>query len=252
MNVLYKRVKGERHACKTYTQMSSVAPDWELVKSSLCLVKAIVAKMFIHIPSNVDKEVLYTAGLLGLINATQTFDARMNCPFKSYAAIRIKGAVLDELRRMDLLPRSCRMKAKEMSSRVQVLQNELKREASEDEICVHLNMSKKQYRLIRDLSKASMIPLSLCDDNDQPDVKHVLSDLGPKSSRDFAENEEIYQSLKRELIELPKLQQQLLALYYVHNVSLKQIAKALRLSSSRVHQLHMEAIGMLRKKMLIY
>ena len=252
MNVFCKKTKSNKVACKAYNNVLTTEPNWEFVKKYLPLVKLIVDKWVMHLPPTIDKEGLYAVGLLGLISATQMFKPALHCPFKVYATIRIRGSLVDELRRMDVIPRGFRSKAKEFYERVQQLQVQLNRDVSDEEICMHLGVSKRYCRYMRELFDNQMhfVPLLGNDDENIVDRSYLLDDCCQRHSRDIIENREIYQNLKRFLYELPKLQQQLLTLYYVHDLNLKEIAPLLQISASRASQLHLEAIEKLRKKFL--
>ncbi|MDR2396909.1 MAG: sigma-70 family RNA polymerase sigma factor [Puniceicoccales bacterium] len=258
MNVLYKDPQKRKPLQKVYTQMGLMEPDWDLVMRYLPLLKSMVGKVLLHCSTTTDRENIYTVGLLGLISATQTFKREAKCSFGSYASIRIKGALLDELRRLDWLPRGLRLKVKNFQHRVVQLEQKFGRPLSNEEICNYLHVDKTYGERIKRYAKPIVhVPLdivhSAADNEDENySLQEVLADLSQDNGREIFEKKEIWQILRKCLKELPKFSQQLLSLYYVENLRLSEIAKVFHLSESRICQIHSEVIAKLRKKLFEY
>lgn len=243
---------------RVYEQNEVGAPDWNLVRQYLPLLKSIVSKMIINFPQTMDRESVYTIGLLGLISASQTYKTVHNCGFGAYAGIRIKGALLDELRRIDWLPRTLRSRLKDFKQKVAQCEQKLGRSLSDEEICNYLHIDPKELCQIRGLSKPFVfIPLELNYDNNNGDnnenfysLEEKITDTSQYTGLEICEKNEIKQMLKTYLTELPKTTQQLLALHYNEGLCLSEIAMAFNLSESRVCQIHAEAIAKLRNRLL--
>ena len=242
---------------KLYKQNEKFSPNWELVRQYLPLLKSIVAKMLINFPQDTDKEGVYTIGLLGLISASQTYNPSSQNKFGAYAGIRIKGALLDELRRLDWLPRTMRVQIKAFKQKVAQRELALGRPLSDEEICNYLHISLKKLSYLRHLSKPySFVPLDLnyestnSEYDKTPTLEEKIADLTQHNGREVCEKNEIKTILKDFLSELPKLTQQVLALHYSEGLCLSEIAVVFELSESRVCQIHADALTKLRKQIL--
>lgn len=242
---------------KLYKQNEKFSPDWDLVRQYLPLLKSIVSKMLINFPQGVDREGIYTIGLLGLISASQTYQRSTQAKFGAYASIRIKGALLDELRRMDWLPRTTRIQVRTFKQKVAQREQALGRSLSDEEICNYLHISPKKLSFLKHSSKPYVfIPLDLNyesgnnDGDKMASLEEKIADLTQHTGREVCEKNEVKSLLKTFLLELPKLTQQILALHYSDGLCLSEIAIVFELSESRVCQIHADAITKLRKRIL--
>lgn len=232
-------------------------PDWGLVKQYLPLLKSIVNKVLMNTPSNIDRESFYTLGLLGLISASKTFNKSNYSAFGRYAAIKIRGALLDEFRHLDWLSRGLRKKIKIFKQKVETLQQNLGRPPLDEEICNYLHLSKKEVEKLRPLLTPQIfIPIETVNDHSEPKYKQKsfglsekLADVNQFTSREICERNEIKALLITYLKEMPKLVQQVFTLHYVEGLFFSEIAKVFNLSESRVCQLHTETLHKLRRKL---
>ena len=145
-------------AARAYRAAATTEDD--LVDEHLPLVKTIVDRMRIFLPPSLDMDDLYSVGVTGLMSAARRFDPAQNTSFSTFATMHIRGAVHDELRRMDWVPRSLREKSKKFKESVAALEDELGRIATEEEICQRLNLSSYEYEtLLDDIRPATMLPL---------------------------------------------------------------------------------------------
>ena len=226
-------------------------PKWHLVESYLPLLKSIVARMRIYFPETVDINDIYGIALAGLISAAQHFDETRGSAFGGYATMRIKGALLDELRRMDWMPRGERGNAKRYRKAIEDLEQKLKRPVTDEEICKELGISAVDNQRIKESQKPIVcIPLDMAPSGEDPDTSslhEVIADLTELNGRDIVEDKEVIQLLKTELEALPKVPQKVLALYYLEGLRLAEIAEVFELSESRICQIHAQAIVTLRK-----
>jgi RNA polymerase sigma factor for flagellar operon FliA len=217
------------------------------------LIKFIAQKIAIRLPSNIELDDLISSGVIGLMDAIEKYDPTRDNKFKTYAEFRIRGSILDELRAQDWVPRSVRDKAK-MLDRAQIrLESELGRIVTIEEISEKLNISLEEYH---DLAN-QVRPVSVLSVDDQTsyssmDKKSILNILeGCKHSDPLNQlNIKAMKSLVANAIEeLPERQRLVLSLYYYEDLNLKEIGKVLRVTESRVSQLHAQAVSRLRAKL---
>lgn len=232
-------------------------PDWGLVKQYLPLLKSIVNKVLMNTPPTIDRESFYTLGLLGLISASKTFNKTSCNAFGRYAAIKIRGALLDEFRHLDWLTRGLRKKIRVFKQKVEALQQNLGRPPLDEEICNYLHLSKKEVEKLKPLLNPQLfIPIEPVRDSLEPKqeqksfrLSEKLADVNQFTSREICERNEIKALLITYLKEMPKLVQQVFALHYVEGLFFTEIARIFNLSESRVCQLHTETLLKLRRKL---
>ncbi len=222
----------------------------KLLLNYLPLVKYVAGKMMATLPSSVDYDDLVSAGVVGLIGALERFDPNMGVKFETFVLPRIRGAILDELRKLDWAPRSLRSKARKFDRTMQEMEKELGRAVSEHEVMERLDMSQKEYvALVRDVNNAILVSLDGpgMEDNDQHTsmydlVENTLSE-NPYSS---IEKEEIKKLLVRTIERLPEQEKIVMALYYYEELTLREIGQVLGITESRVSQIHSKAVATLR------
>ncbi|OIO58733.1 MAG: hypothetical protein AUJ82_08245 [Verrucomicrobia bacterium CG1_02_43_26] len=226
------------------------ASQWDMVQNYLPLVKSIVSRMRVYFPEHIEMREMYSIGIIGLISAVQNYDAKKANSFGAYAKIRVRGSLLDELRRMDWLPRADRVNLKKYRKAVEELEQKIQREASEDEICEALGITKKEHAHLKNLqmplTHVSLDSAPAAASTDSTSLHEVICDLTELNSRDVAENHELIDLLKDSLKELPEMQRKVLALYYIEELRLAEIAAVFDLTESRICQIHAQALGDLR------
>lgn len=214
------------------------------------MVKTIVNRMTARLPlDTTDKESLINAGMIGLISALDKFDESKNVPFDVFAKFRIRGAVLDELRANDWVPRSVRYKEQKVEKAISYLRQTLKREPTEQEISQHLGLSIEEYYEL--LEEARLVSLVSVEDlsSDYIDF-HIdeewLNYLDRDNPLDLLESEDLKRVLKDAIDNLPEKERIVLSLYYYDEMTMKEIGAVLKITESRVCQLHSQAILRLR------
>ena len=228
------------------------SPDWSLLERYLPLVKSIVSRMKIYFPGGVDMDDLYSIGISGLVTAVRRCDPDKTESFASYAALRIKGAILDELRKMDWIPRSDRLLAKKLHRILNDLEQNLQRPASEEEVAEAMGMTVNEYlQLLDNIRPITLISLDSTtgDGNSEGDgsqVHEVIADSTEPNARDTAEHKESIQLIKDRIKLLPELQQKVLVMYYYEGMRLAEIAEVFNLTESRICQIHAQAVLGLR------
>lgn len=232
------------------SQSPKAEPRWQLVSQYTPLLKSLVSRMRIFFPAHTSIEDIYSIGLAGLIAASQNYDESKKATFGHYANTRIRGALLDEMRRMDWMPRSERANVKRYRKAIDELEQELQREATKEEICHKLNITELEQRRLEEQSKPlSLIPLDTLPSSAGTEVyslQETIPDLTQQDGRDITESNDTRRLLRLALEELKETPKKVLIMYYVKGLRLGEIAKVLDLSESRICQIHTEAIVDLR------
>jgi RNA polymerase sigma factor for flagellar operon FliA len=218
----------------------------ELVEKYLPLVRTVVSRVAMTLPPHVDGEDLYSAGLTGLLNAVRQYNPNAGTSFETYARVRIRGAVLDELRRMDWVPRSVHTKTRKVQTAIQELEREKGRIPTDDEIAKVLKISVVEYhRWLEDIRPATFICLDAAFNNDTEDsISHyeTLPDQRQENPMDGTFRREVSSLIAERLTQLPEMQRKVLALYYFEDMRLREIAEVFGLTESRICQIHAQAI----------
>jgi len=227
-------------------------PKEDLIIDNLPYVKRIVNRISIHLPPSVEVEDLVNAGVIGLISAAERFDPSRDKKFITYAAFRIRGAVLSELRSRDYLSRSNRRKIREMERTSVALGKKLGREAEDDEVARELNISLDEFYEIKKLAGISFISLedlgySSRDDRDS--LRSYLADSRAEDAFAHTRIREIENTVAKAIDELPEKERLVVTLYYWEELTMKEIGKVLEISESRVSQIHSKAVMHLRAKL---
>jgi len=222
----------------------------ELIMKYAPLVKTIVLRMASRLPiDEADKEDLFNVGILGLMSALEKYDERRNVQFETYARFRIKGAVLDELRARDWLPRSTRNKDSRLEEALRELERELGRPPEEEEIARFLGISLADYHALLDEVKS----VTLLSQEDLPqeylENQRAALDLEQGDPLRNLLGQELVAGLKKALDTLPKKERLVLNLYYYEELTMKEIGQILELTESRVCQIHAQAILRLKSMM---
>lgn len=226
----------------------------ELIVHYLPLVKTAVGRIASTYPPHVKLDDLYSSGVTGLIKAVEKYDPHRPARFESYAMLLIKGAVIDELRDLDWVPRSIHQKANWVQSAQTALQQELGRDPTDEELAHHLGITEEEFKEIVDrIRPAVLIPLN-ADSNHSDEEKAVplaerIADPDAPTSFAVADKNEFCRLLEKEISTLSKKEQTVLMLYYFDEYMLKEIGKVLGVSESRVSQIHTQALIKLRGRL---
>ncbi len=219
------------------------------------LVKYVAGRLSISLPKNVDTEDLISYGIFGLIDAIEKFDLKRKIKFETYAISRIKGAIIDELRSLDWVPRSVRHQAKELEKIYIELENRLKRVPTDEELAEALNISiKGLHHLLNQISYTSLVALEeLWTGGSEKDERlaliHTIKDKDENNPDVIFELEEMKMIIAKAIDKLPKREQIVVALYYYEGLTLKEIGEVLGVTESRVSQLHTKAIIRLKARL---
>ncbi len=216
----------------------------ENLKNHMPLVRSVVDRMRASLPPTIDVDDLYSVGLLGLIQAVRRFDPTLGVTFASYASMRIRGAVLDELRRIDWMSRSLRVKAKKLTDVIAGIEQKEGRPATEAEVAAELGISSEEYSaLLDELRPLSYVELdAVAGDEDESNMHDVVPDEKQPTASDQAMKNELIKLIVDRLQQLPEMQRKILAMYYFENLRLAEIAKVFGVTESRICQIHTQAV----------
>jgi RNA polymerase sigma factor for flagellar operon FliA len=232
--------------------------DWDarqkLVEIYARVVKYVAGRMAIGLPHYVDQNDLVSAGLLGLIQAIDNFDADRGIKFETYAIPRIRGAILDELRSQDWFPRSLRRKARQLEEAYTTLEARFGRTATDEELADELGLSRNELStMIDEVAVSTIISLdadSSGDGDDTASLGEYLPDPKAVDIEDVVSSQEMVQLIASGLEELPEKEQLVLILYYYEDLTLKEIGVILDVTESRVCQIHTKAVMRLKSKLI--
>ena len=223
-------------------------PSWQEVEQHMPLVKKIAYHMRGRLPSSVMVEDLIQAGVVGLLEALQKYAVQQGASFETYAAIRIRGAMIDEIRRGDWTPRSVHRKSREVSRVMAELEAKLGRQATDDEIAQTLEVTIADYhQILQDSQGASLLSI------DEPDhfelAEAQITDDQDDNPLSLLTQDRFKASLVEQISQLPEKEKLVMALYYDEELNLKEIGEVLGVTESRVSQIHSSAIKRLRAKL---
>ena len=251
-NVLAEKTEDE--LWRLYRDTRDPAIREKMVKQYAPLVKYVAGKVAVGMPHNVEFDDLVGYGVFGLFDAVEKYDPDKHVKFKTYAVTRIRGAIFDELRSIDWVPRSVRQKAREMEDVIRRLEASLGRAASDEEIAKEMGLSLKDYeKTMMKISGTSILSLSdVWNSGDENDSISIADSIeSPKSLNPdiIVEKDEIKRVIVEAIKELPEKEKKVLVLYYYEDLTLKEIGQILEVTESRISQLHTKAIMRLRTKL---
>jgi RNA polymerase sigma factor for flagellar operon FliA len=225
----------------------------ELILRHLRIVKYIAGRMAIHVPPNIEMNDLVGWGILGLIDALEKFDHLQAIKFTTYASIRIRGAIIDQIRSLDWAPRSLRSLARRVGSAREKLRHEKGLEPSAEDIAQELHLEAEQVEeAIGQLQTAHVLSLDdylPTEENAESRKIDVTSSAAVPSPGQVAEQKERQEQIVTAILQLPDQQQKVLNLYYYEELTLKEIGAVLDVTESRICQIHSAAMKQLRKVM---
>ncbi|WP_425434234.1 RNA polymerase sigma factor FliA [Marinobacter zhejiangensis] len=228
-------------------QRTAATQAHELVETHAPLVKKIALHLLARLPDSVQLDDLMQAGMIGLLEAAQKYQANKGASFETYAGIRIRGAIVDEIRKGDWVPRSVHRNARRVSEAIRVVESREGREAQDTEVADELGMTLGEYHAclsdassgrlfsLDELTESGEAPLEESDGSDNP--------LQGITSHAFRTN------LAQAIDELPEREKLVLSLYYQEELNLKEIGAVLDVSESRVSQIHSQAAMRLRARL---
>ena len=233
-----------------YHQTGDAGVENTLVEQYLPLVRTVVGRIAMTLPAHVSTDDLNSAGLVGLLQAVRNFSTSGGASFETFARFRIRGAVLDELRRLDWVPRLVHDKARKIQNAMGELEQQLGKPPSEEQMARALGLSPADYRgWLDDIRPISFISLDAAPRSDGPEGATPHDNIADDSQEDPSESasrSELKELIAQRIEQLPKIQQKVMALYYFEDLRLREIAEAFGLTESRISQIHSQAILAIR------
>jgi len=224
------------------------------IKQYAPLVKYVAGKVAVGMPHNVEFDDLVGFGVFGLLDAIDKFDPAKNVKFKTYAVTRIRGAIFDELRAIDWVPRSVRQKTREIEETIGSLEAQLGRTVTDQELAHAMGMSEDEFlKTMLKISGTSVLSLNDVwysgDESDRVSIGESIEAPTSMNPDVVVEKDEIRRVIIEAINELPDKEKKVLVLYYYEDLTLKEIGQVLEVTESRVSQLHTKAILRLRAKL---
>jgi RNA polymerase sigma factor for flagellar operon FliA len=215
------------------------------------LVKYVVGRLAINMPTIVDSDDIISYGTLGLIDAVERFDPTRGIKFETYAIARIRGAIIDALRSLDQIPRTARQRAREIEAALAELEAKFKRPPTDQEVAAHLGLDVERYReacVRTNVMSISLDSLLSSDDDEGPGGTrpYAFEDKDSPDPLAATERREMEMALVVAVKNLPERERLVLSLYYYEELTMKEISRVMEISESRVCQLHAQAILRLR------
>lgn len=226
----------------------------QLILNYAPLVKYVAGRMGAALPAHVDESDLISYGLLGLINAVERFDLKRRIKFETYAVTRIRGAIIDELRTLDWVPRSVRSRARDIERASAALEHKLHRAPTDAEMAAALEITVEEFRdSLTQIANSSLVALDeVWSGGNGTDGVALVDTLGDEASQHpegaMAETETRI-VLSDAIADLPEREQIVVSLYYYEGLTLREIGEVLDVTESRVSQLHTKAVLRLRGKL---
>lgn len=223
----------------------------QLILDHLPQVRLIARRIHERLPGSVSLDDLVSTGIVGLISAIDHFDPMMNVKLKTYAEYKIRGAILDSLRGMDWAPRQQRKRVKQIEATINVLEQRLQRAPSEEEIASELKLSMEEYHEwlidVRGINLGSLEGSG--NEEEGRDLLRFVSDNEENWPSRILERSELERLLAEAIERMPYVERTVLSLYYHEELTLREIAKVVKLHESRVSQLKSQAILRLRSNL---
>lgn len=234
------------NASAEYLQVQRI-PDEELVRAHTPLVRRIAYHLMARLPPSVDVHDLIQAGMIGLLEAARSYSPSREASFETFAGIRIRGAMLDELRRSDWTPRSVHRKVREVAETMRQVEHETGSNADGPEIMRRLGIDSNEYnQILADAASSRILSLS------SPETGDAAMEIADTASRGPPEGlveDGLREALAKALEQLPEREKLVMSLYYDEELNLKEIGAVLGVSESRVCQIHGQAVIRLRAHM---
>ncbi|MEA4849766.1 MAG: FliA/WhiG family RNA polymerase sigma factor [Clostridiaceae bacterium] len=233
---------------EVYSKTKATGIREELILKYTYLVKYVAGRLYASYGNNVEFDDLVSYGIFGLIDAIDKYDFARGVKFETYAQLRIRGAIIDQLREIDWLPRSVRQKSKELEKAYYELESKLGRPATDEEVADSFGLSVEDFqKKIQNITAYSIVSL---DDllEQKREVTSSEEDKQVETPENVVENEELREILASTINTLPEKEKKVVSLYYYEELTYKEIGKLLNISESRVSQLHTKAIIRLKNR----
>jgi RNA polymerase sigma factor for flagellar operon FliA len=242
--------EGKQKLWEDYTKKKSPELQEKIIIEYAPLVKLVAGRLSMYLGYNVEYDDLVGYGTFGLIDAVDKFDYTKGVKFETYASLRIRGAILDQIRKMDWIPRSIRQKQRKIDMAYQSLEQKHGRLASDDEIATELEISVDELENWQNQTKITNI-ISLDEFMEQGTESKVEQSLTAEFDQPdrIVEKQELKEVLVRTLETLTEKEKKVIVLYYYEELTLKEISRILEVSESRISQLHTKALQKMKVRL---
>jgi RNA polymerase sigma factor for flagellar operon FliA len=214
------------------------------------LVKLVAGRLSMYLGYNVEYEELVSYGIFGLIDAIDKFDTDKNVKFETYASLRIRGSILDQIRKMDWIPRTVRQRQRKMDDAIKQVEMRTGKSASDEELAKELGLTEDELgNWQSQLKVTNVVSLNEFEENGPEPVADTTHQSHFKQPEEVVEEEELKKMLAEALELLTEKERRVIELYYYEDMNLKEISQILEVSESRVSQLHTKGLLKMRKKM---
>lgn len=230
-------------------KLSAYAEDQDaLIERHAPLVKRVAYHLLGRLPDTVQVEDLIQSGMIGLLEAVRNYEHSHGASFETYAGIRIRGAMLDEVRRNDWVPRSVHRRSREMAQAIRAIEGREGRDAQDNEIAAELGVGLEEYyHMLQDVSATRILSFDEIGYEDEPGVE-MFSSAEPGVTETL-QREERSAELAAAVAQLPERERLVMSLYYSEELNLKEIGKVLDVTESRVCQIHSQALARMRARL---
>ncbi|MDH5358946.1 MAG: RNA polymerase sigma factor FliA [Gammaproteobacteria bacterium] len=228
---------------------NSSADDTErLVTEHAPLVKRLAYHLVGRLPSSVMVDDLIQAGMIGLLDAARQYDPTQGASFETYATIRVRGSMIDELRRNDWAPKSVHKKQRDVAAAIKIVEARTGRDARDTEVAEEMGMDLDDYfQILQDTNSARLFSLDVVDANEESFINTISDDGG--TPLDGLTDERFRDSLGEAITRLPERERMVLSMYYDNELNLREIGEVLEVSESRISQILSQAHGRLRSRL---
>ena len=222
-----------------YRQKKTQETREQLIIEYAQLVKLVAGRLSMYLGHNVEYDDLVSYGIFGLIDAIDKFDLEKNVKFETYASLRIRGAILDQIRKMDWIPRSVRQRQRKIDEAMKQIEMRTGKTASDEELAKQLKVT-------------NVVSLNEFEENGPEPMIDSAHPVRFSQPEEVVEEAELKEKLAESLELLTEKERRVIELYYYEDMTLKEISKILEVSESRISQLHTKALNKMRKKMGVY
>lgn len=244
---------GRKKLWDEYSRTKSPEVREKIILEYAPLVKVVAGRLSMYLGYNVEYEDLVSYGVFGLIDAIDKFDYGKNVKFETYASLRIRGAILDQIRKMDWIPRSVRQKQKKIDAACIKIETELGRTATDEELAKELEVSVDElYNWQGQTNVNNLVSLDEFVEQGSEVRMEAISNSHFEQPEKVIEKAELTQMISEALSQLTEKENRVVTLYYYEEMTLKEISEVLEVSESRVSQLHTKALVKLKKHLGVY
>ena len=229
-----------------YAEVENLGESDQIVRHA-SLVKRIAYHLLNRLPPTVQIDDLIQAGMVGLLEAASNFDADMGASFETFAGIRIRGSMIDEIRRSDWTPRSVHRKFREVTDAIRKIENETGEDARDADVALALGISLSDYhQILIDSSSSRIYSIETLEENAQDSALPSSSEQTPE---EYLGKDEYQRQLAESIRMLPDKEQLVMSLYYDDEMNFREIAEILEVTESRICQLHGQALLRIKSRM---